>query len=49
LLDPSLKQETRGSGMIIDATRPLDRAYPPKAAVPEKILQRIRLEKYIEI
>ena len=49
LLDPSLKQETRGSGMVIDATRPLDRAYPPKAAVPEEILQRIRLEKYIEI
>jgi 2,5-furandicarboxylate decarboxylase 1 len=48
LLDPSLKEETRGSGMVIDATRPLDRAYPPKATVPEEILQRIQLEKYIE-
>jgi hypothetical protein len=35
--------------MVIDATRPLDRAYPPKAAVPEELLQRIRLEKYIKI
>jgi hypothetical protein len=34
--------------MVIDATRPLDRAYPPKATVPEEILQRIQLEKYIE-
>jgi 2,5-furandicarboxylate decarboxylase 1 len=49
LLDPSLTQETRGSGLVIDATRPLDCAYPPKAAVPEEILKRIGLENYIEI
>lgn len=49
LLDPSLIQETKGSGMIIDATRPLDRTYPPKAAVPAEILNRVRLEDYIEI
>jgi len=49
LLDPSLKQETRGSGMVIDATRPLDRAYPPKAEVPPEILNRVRLENYLAI
>jgi len=47
LLDPSLRQETKGSGLIIDATRPLDRPYSPRAALPPEALEKIRLEDYI--
>ncbi len=46
VLDPSLIQETKGSGMVIDATRPLDRPYPPRAVVPPEAL-KLRLEDYI--
>jgi 3-polyprenyl-4-hydroxybenzoate decarboxylase len=48
LLDPSLRQETRGSGIVVDATRSLDRPYPPKASVPQDVLRRIHLEDYID-
>ncbi|MCJ7494083.1 MAG: UbiD family decarboxylase [Deltaproteobacteria bacterium] len=47
LLDPSLRQETKGSGLVIDATRPLDRPYPPRAVVPPEA-QKLRLEDYID-
>jgi 2,5-furandicarboxylate decarboxylase 1 len=48
LLDPSIRQETKGAGMIIDATRPLDRPFPPRATVPAEAL-KLRLEDYINI
>ncbi len=47
VLDPSLLQETKGSGMVIDATRPLDRPYPPRAVVPPEAL-KLRLEDYLK-
>jgi len=48
LLDPSIRQETKGAGMIIDATRPLDRPFPPRANVPPEAL-KLRLEDYLNI
>lgn len=48
LLDPSLRQETKGSGLIIDATRPLDRPYSPRAVLPPEALERVCLEDYID-
>jgi len=47
LLDPSLRQETKGSGLIIDATRPLDRPYSPRAVIPPEALEKVCLEDYI--
>jgi 3-polyprenyl-4-hydroxybenzoate decarboxylase len=34
--------------MIVDATRPLDIAFPTMARVPEAAMKRIRLEDYME-
>ena len=34
--------------MIIDATRPLDIAFPTMARVPESAMKRIRLEDFME-
>jgi UbiD family decarboxylase len=47
LVDPSLDHPRKTSAMIIDATRPLDRAFPPVSKCPEEALARIRLEDYI--
>ena len=48
VLDPSLVHEIKTSGMIIDATKPLDRPFPRKGVVPAKIRDRIRLSDYLE-
>lgn len=47
VLDPSLRSEISGSGMIIDATKPLDRPYPRKGTVPEDVWRKISLEDYL--
>jgi 2,5-furandicarboxylate decarboxylase 1 len=47
VLDPSLRHEIKGSGMIIDATKPLDRPFPRRGLVPEEVLRTISLEEYI--
>lgn len=49
VLDPSLEEEIRGAGLIIDATRPTDRPYPAKASPPEDIVERVRLEDYFPV
>ena len=46
-LDPSLVDEIKTSGMIVDATRPLDRPFSPVSKCPEDAMERIRLEDYI--
>ena len=46
-LDPSLVDEIKTSGMIVDATRPLDRPFSPVSRCPEDAMERIKLEDYI--
>lgn len=43
VLDPSLEHEIRGAGLIIDATKPTDRAYAIKAQPPEEIVRKVDL------
>lgn len=46
-LDPSLVDEIKTSGMIIDATKPLDRPFSPVSKCPDEAMQRIKLEDFI--
>ncbi|HEY3305990.1 MAG TPA: UbiD family decarboxylase [Candidatus Binatia bacterium] len=46
-LDPSLMDEIKTSGMIIDATRPLDRPFSPVSKCPDDAMVRVKLEDYI--
>jgi UbiD family decarboxylase len=46
-LDPSLLDEIKTSGMIVDATRPLDRPFSPVSKCPEDAMERVKLEDYI--
>jgi 2,5-furandicarboxylate decarboxylase 1 len=46
-LDPSLMDEIKTSGMIVDATRPLDRPFSPVSKCPDDAMERIKLEDYI--
>ncbi|MFQ5849525.1 MAG: UbiD family decarboxylase [Candidatus Binatia bacterium] len=46
-LDPSLVDEIKTSGMIIDATRPLDRPFSPVSKCPDEAMERIRVEDFI--
>ena len=48
VLDPSVRHEIRSDGMIIDATKPIDRPFPKRGEVPLEVLQRIKLEDYIK-
>ena len=48
VLDPSVRHEVRSDGMIIDATKPIDRPFPKRGEVPKEVLERIKLEDYIE-
>jgi UbiD family decarboxylase len=47
VLDPSLRQEIRGSGMVIDATKPLNRPFPRKGEVPASVMDKIKLDDYV--
>ncbi len=48
VLDPSLRHEIKTSGMIIDATRPLDRPFPRRGEVPDDVRKGINLSDYLE-
>ena len=48
VLDPSLRDEIKGSGMIIDATKPLDRPFPRRGLVPEEVLRKVSLRDYLD-
>lgn len=48
VLDPSLRQEIRSDGMIIDATKPIDRPFPKRGEVPKEVLERVKLEEFID-
>jgi 2,5-furandicarboxylate decarboxylase 1 len=48
VLDPSIRHEIRSDGMIIDATKPIDRPFPKRGEIPKEILEKIRLEDYIK-
>lgn len=48
VLDPSVRHEIRSDGMIIDATKPVDRPFPKRGEVPQDILTKIKLEDYIK-
>ncbi len=47
VLDPSLRHEIRSDGMIIDATKPIDRPFPKRGEVPKEVLKKIKLEDFI--
>ena len=47
MLDPSLTHDIRTSGMIVDATRPLDRPFSPVTKCPDEAMERIKLEDYV--
>jgi 2,5-furandicarboxylate decarboxylase 1 len=49
VLDPSLRQDIKGAGLVIDATRPADRPFPPRSGLPQEILQKFRLQDYLDI
>ncbi|MET0689612.1 MAG: UbiD family decarboxylase, partial [Candidatus Binatia bacterium] len=46
-LDPSLVDEIKTSGMIVDATKPLDRPFSPVSKCPDEAMARIKLEEYV--
>ncbi len=46
-LDPSLVHDIRGSKMIIDATRPIDRPFASRLNIPKEVLSRINLKDFI--
>lgn len=48
VLDPSVRHEVRSDGMIIDATKPIDRPFPKRGEVPSEVLEKIKLKDYIE-
>ena len=48
VLDPSLRHEIKTAGMIIDATKPLDRPFPRRGEVPERVRRELDLSKYLE-
>lgn len=48
MLDPSLVHDIKTSGMIVDATRPLDRPFSPVSKCPDDAVQRIKLEEFID-
>jgi UbiD family decarboxylase len=48
MLDPSLQHDIRTSGMIVDATRPLDRPFSPVSKCPDEAMERVKLEDYID-
>ncbi|CEP69194.1 UbiD decarboxylyase family [Moorella glycerini] len=49
LLDPSLPDEIRGSGMIIDATKPKGKIFPPIAQPPEEVVRKINITEYFDL
>jgi 2,5-furandicarboxylate decarboxylase 1 len=48
VLDPSVRHEIRSDGMIIDATKPIDRPFPKRGEVPEDVLKKIKLEDFVK-
>jgi 2,5-furandicarboxylate decarboxylase 1 len=48
VLDPSLEHEIRGSGMVIDATKPSGQAYQVRAQPPENVVAAMDLTKYFK-
>jgi 2,5-furandicarboxylate decarboxylase 1 len=46
-LDPSLRDEIKTSGMIVDATKPTDRPFSPVSKCPDEAMARIKLEDYV--
>lgn len=46
LLDPSVAGYSQTSGLIIDATKPIGRSFPPKATVPDWAIQKYPLANY---
>lgn len=46
-LDPSLRDEIKTSGMIVDATRPTDRPFSPVSKCPDEAMARIKLEEFV--
>jgi 2,5-furandicarboxylate decarboxylase 1 len=48
VLDPSLEHEIRGSGMVIDATKPSGQTYQVRAQPPENMVAGMDLTKYFK-
>ena len=46
VLDPSINEEISGSGMIIDATKPVGAPFAVKAQPPEEMVRKINIADY---
>ena len=46
-LDPSLTHDIKGSKMIIDATKPVDRPFARRLNLPDEAMARVKLEDFI--
>lgn len=46
-LDPSQLDDITTAKLLIDATKPVNRAFPERVRVPQEALERVRLEDYI--
>jgi len=46
-LDPSIERLDLSDGMIIDATKPVDRPFVERLKVPQDVMERIRPEDYV--
>ena len=47
LLGSVVADEIKTSGMIVDATKPLDRPFSPVSKCPDEAMARIKLEDYV--
>ncbi len=48
-LDPSQIATTMGAKMIIDATKPIDRAFAERINVPEEVMEKVKLKDWIPL
>jgi 2,5-furandicarboxylate decarboxylase 1 len=48
ILDPSIEETVEHDAIIIDATKPYDKAFAERLAVPEEAMKKIRMEDFID-
>jgi 2,5-furandicarboxylate decarboxylase 1 len=48
VLDPAMVHPTMHNLLVIDATKPVDRAFPVRVKIPEEVLKRVRIEDFLE-
>lgn len=48
-LDPSQTEKTEGAKLIIDATKPVEKPFEERVAVPKDVMKRIGLDEWVPI